>query len=89
MSNYKYEIKPTLKRVLKKIKKKDKEKYERALKKIEEIINSNPDHYKNLRRPLQHLKRVHVGSFVLVFNFDKEKRKISFENFEHHDKVYR
>ena len=29
---------------------------------------NNPQHYKNLRKPLQHLKRIHVDkSFVLTF----------------------
>ncbi len=85
---YTYEIKPTLKQILKKLKKKDKQKYERVLKKIDEIINSNPEHYKNLRKPLQHLKRVQIGSYVLVFNFDKKNKIISFNNFEHQDKIY-
>jgi len=58
------------------------------LKKIEEIINSDPEHYKNLKKPLQHLKRVQIGSHVLVFSFDKNNKMISFENFEHRDKIY-
>ncbi len=58
------------------------------MKKIDEIINSNPEHYKNLKKPLQHLKRVQIGSYVLVFNFDKKNEVISFENFEHHDRIY-
>ncbi len=85
---YTYEIKPTLKRILKKSKKKDKQKYERVLNKIDEIINSDPEHYKNLRKPLQHLKRVQIGSYVLVFEFDKKNKILSFKNFEHHDKIY-
>jgi YafQ family addiction module toxin component len=85
---YTYEIKPTLKRILKKLKKKDKQRYERVLSKIDEIINSDPEHYKNLRKPLQHLKRVQIGNYVLVFEFNKKNGIISFENFEHHDKIY-
>jgi len=57
--------------------------------KIQEIINSNDvEHYKNLRKPLQHLKRVQIGEKVLVFKFDKKNKIISFENFTHHDKIY-
>ena len=33
-------------------------------------------------------KRVHIGHFVLVFNFDKNKNLISFEDFDHHDVIY-
>jgi len=84
-----YEIKPSLQKILKKIFKKDKNIYERILKKIEEIINSeNIEHYKNLRNNLKDFKRVHIGSFVLVFKFDKNKNLISFEDFNHHDKIY-
>jgi mRNA-degrading endonuclease RelE of RelBE toxin-antitoxin system len=59
-------------------------------KKINEIIsNDNIDHYKNLRKPLNHLKRVHIDShFVLVFSVDKKKNHIVIEDYEHHDKIY-
>lgn len=86
-----YEIKPSLKKILKKIWKKDKVLYERILKKIYEIINSSAEeveHYKNLRYDMKDLKRVQVGSFVLVFKFDKENEFISFEDFQHHDFIY-
>ena len=87
MYSYKYSEK--LKSILERLYKKDKLTYERVLKKVEEIINSDPEHYKNLRVPLQHLKRVQVGEKVLVFNFDKKNKLISFENFAHHDKIYK
>lgn len=76
--------------ILKKLSKKDKESYERVLKKIQEIIDSEDvEHYKNLRWPLQHLKRVQVGEKVLVFKFNKKNNSISFENFDHHDNIYK
>jgi mRNA-degrading endonuclease RelE of RelBE toxin-antitoxin system len=73
---------------MKKLFKKNPETRERIIKKINEIINSDVEHYKNLRKPLQHLKRVHIGEKVLVFSFDKTNRIITFENFDHHDRVY-
>lgn len=86
---YPYENKPPFKRILKKLYKKNKITYERVMAKIQEIINSNDiEHYKNLRVPLQHLKRVQIGEKVLVFKFDKKNNFISFENFAHHDKIY-
>lgn len=86
---YSYETKPHLKKILKKLFKKDKLTYERVLKKINEICKSEDvEHYKNLKNPLQHLKRVHVKEKVLVFNYDKKNKVISFENFNHHDKIY-
>lgn len=86
---YRYEVRPNLQKIMKKLFKKDPETRERIIKKIDEIINSDVEHYKNLRKPLQHLKRVHIGEKVLVFSFDKTNKIISFENFEHHDMVYK
>ena len=75
-----------------KLVKKDRKKLEIINKKIKEIINndlSTIDRYKNLRSPLQHLKRVHVNKhFVLTFKVDKEKNFILFADFDHHDNVY-
>lgn len=86
---YSYEIKPNLQNILKKLSKKDRVLYERVMNKIEEIINSyDVEHYKNLRYDMKDLKSVHVGSFVLVFEFIKPENKISFEDFDHHDKIY-
>ena len=87
---YSYEIKPNLQKILNKLSKKDKTPYEQILKKIEEIINSSStEHYKNLRYDIRDSKRVHIGHFVLVFGFDKEKNLISFEDFNHHDNIYK
>jgi len=58
------------------------------MKKAEEILQ-NPQHYKNLRAPLQHLKRVHVADhFVLIFSVDENTKKVCLEDFDHHDKIY-
>jgi mRNA-degrading endonuclease RelE of RelBE toxin-antitoxin system len=84
-----YEIKPHLKEILNKLSIKDKVMYERVLKKIEEVINSEDiGHYKNLRYGMKDRKRVHLGHFVLVFKFLKESGTISFVDFRHHDEVY-
>ena len=56
--------------------------------KINEVIK-NPNHYKNLRKPLQNFKRVHIDkSFVLVFSVDENKKLVIFEDFDHHDNIY-
>lgn len=52
-------------------------------------IRADPHRYKNLRKPLQHLKRVHVGSFVLTFSIDETKKMITIEDYDHHDNVYK
>ncbi len=85
---YQYEFREKVERILKKLAKKSPQQLMVIEKKIEEIIQ-NPQHYKNLRAPLQHLKRVHIdGSFVLVFSVDETTKKIIFEDYDHHDTIY-
>ena len=84
-----YNYSELLGKILKKLFKKDKLTYKRVLKKIKEVSNSGDiEHYKNLKKPLQHLKRVQIGEKVLVFKYDKTNQLISFEDFDHHDKIY-
>ena len=85
----KFELKPELEKVLKKLHKKDKKTYEQVLNKIEEIINSYKiENYKNLRYDMKDSKRMHIGHFVLIFSYDKIRDIVSFEYFDHHDKIY-
>jgi len=86
-----YKLSKHLERILSKIIKKDKETYGEIKTKIKEIINSsNPEHYKNLRKPLQKFKRVHIKkSFVLVFSYDKQEDFLCFIYFDHHDNIYK
>ena len=69
---------------------KDPRRYNILMKKIEEIITSdNINHYKNLRKPLQAFKRVHIDAhFVLIFKYEKNEDAIYFYDFNHHDKIY-
>ena len=83
-----FSISGELRKILKKLSKKDNKLYQQVLKKMEEIVDGDAGHYKNLRRPMQHFKRVHVGSFALVFKYDGEKDEIIFEDFQHHDFIY-
>ena len=86
----KFDIEEKLHKILQKLSKKDSKKYAIILKKIDEIINSKSvEHYKNLKYPLNDFKRVHIDrSFVLIFKYDKNNNLISFEDFDHHDKIY-
>lgn len=85
---YRLRIREKLEKKLQKLEKKDKKRYEQVFKKAEEIIR-NPHHYKNLRSPQQHLKRVHVDSnSVLLFSVDDEGCIVMLEEFKHHDEAY-
>jgi mRNA-degrading endonuclease RelE of RelBE toxin-antitoxin system len=85
-----FRVTPHLELVLRKLFRRDRLLYGRVLGKMEEIV-SCPDvgHYKNLKSPLGHLKRVHVGCFVLVFDFVVAEDCIVFVDLDHHDNVYK
>ena len=78
------------KKQLKKVK--DKQSQNNIKSKIKEIaitVESNPDHYKNLKKPMQEYKRTHVNnSFVLIFRIDKENKNVIFFDYAHHDDAY-
>ena len=86
---YLLDIKPELDKKFNKLIKKNKKQYEIIMKKVEEILE-NPNHYKNLRAPLQDWKRVHIdNNFVLAFSVDENTKTVTLEDFEHHDKIYK
>jgi len=89
MCNYFFE--EILRKKLSIVFKKDPRRYKIIMKKIEKIINSdNLDHYKNLRKPLQDFKSVHIDThFVLIFKYVKKEDAIYFYDFDHHDKIYK
>lgn len=70
--------------------KKDKALYIRLQQKVQEIeVCQDIDHYKNLRKPLEELKRVHVkGPFVLIFSYIPSEDRIIFWDIDHHDVIY-
>ena len=82
-------LRRSVEKAFKRLAKKDKGLLELVFRKIEEI-RINPHRFKNLRRPLQHLKRVHIGkSYVLVYSIDDEENLVIIEDFDHHDRIYR
>ena len=87
---YNYKISEKLQEIMLKLSKKDKSLHEQLLKKIGEITNSfNVEHYKNLRYNMKDSKRVHIGHFVLVFQFNKNNNEMRFDDFDHHDNIYK
>lgn len=87
---HEFEIKPALFRILKKLSKKNRVAYEAVMKKIKEIAGSgNIEHYENLQYNMKESKEVHLGHFVLVFSYDKANDFVSFEDYEHHDKIFK
>ena len=86
-----FSIEEDLKKNLSKISKKDKILYNVIMKKIEEILTcEDVNHYKNLKKPLQDFKRVHVkSSFVLTFKYIESEDKVVFYRLKHHDDIYK
>lgn len=77
---YRIKISPRLDEIIKKLDKKNRKQVEIILKKAGEIAE-NPHRYKNLRAPLNNLKRVHVDRhFVLVFAVDEESKVVTLVN---------
>ncbi len=76
-------------RKLEKVKKKNRVMFEAVIRKIGEV-KETPEHYKPLRYDLKGYRRVHImKSFVLIFKIDYTNNKIIFEDFDHHDNIYR
>ena len=70
---------------IKKLKKKDKVLFDQIQKKLLDLIR-NPDRYRTLGNVLSGYRRLHFGSFVLIYKIEKNVvRSISLD---HHDKPY-
>lgn len=77
---------PEFERALTKISKKDQEILKKLENQMEKVIHF-PEIGKPLRYTLKHRRRLHVGSFVLVYEF--YNNGIRFLDFDHHDKIYK
>ncbi len=85
---YTLAVRDGLDKTLRKLSKKNPKQLEIIFKKAEEILKQ-PQHYKNLRAPLQHWKRVHIdASFVLAFSVDELAKVVTLEDYDHHDNIY-
>jgi mRNA-degrading endonuclease RelE of RelBE toxin-antitoxin system len=74
---------------LAKIKKKGPVEYSQIRKKMN-LILANPKHsYKFLTHDMKGFNRVHLGHFVLIFRIDHQSKTVSFEDYDHHDIIYK
>ena len=86
---YSLKVRPKLDKKLSKLYQKNRKQYDIIFKKAAEILE-NPQHYKNLRAPLQFLKEVHIDKhFVLTFSVDENTRTVTLEDFNHHKEMFR
>jgi YafQ family addiction module toxin component len=88
MRNFK--VSEHLQNILSKLQKRDRRLYSQLLKKINEIISSHDvEHFKSLKHNMKDSKRVHISHFVLVFQYDKSRDELCFDDFAHHDQIYK
>ena len=88
--SFKIVIADDLKPVFAKLRMKDKARFiavENKILQISECDVISIQHFKNLRGSMSRLKRVHVGSFVLIFRI--KGCTIIFEKITPHDSAYR
>lgn len=85
---YSVEMREGLDRTFRKLAKRDPVQMQAVTKKVKEIAGE-PHAYKPLRFPLVGKRRVHIGSYVLVFSIDETRKTIVLEDYAQHDEVYR
>jgi mRNA-degrading endonuclease RelE of RelBE toxin-antitoxin system len=85
---YSPDISPDMDRILAKLEKKNRQQYVAVMNKLDEILE-NPHHYKPLGNVMSGRRRVHFGSYVLVFSIDEARKKVVLKDYDHHDRVYR
>ena len=84
---YSLEVEEDVSKTFKKLLKKDRKQLEAINKKIEQIL-SDPFQFKPLRHPLEGLRRVHIGSFVLIYKVTENPSVVKIVKYTHHDEAY-
>ncbi len=78
---------PDVEATFRKQAKKDPARFAQLVKKLGEL-SENPEMGKPLHRPMQGLRRLHIGHYVLTYKFEKKKGQITLVDYSHHDNVY-
>ncbi|MBI2185479.1 MAG: type II toxin-antitoxin system RelE/ParE family toxin [Thaumarchaeota archaeon] len=85
---YALEIRKHVDRTFRKLAKKNPTQMEAISQKIQEILD-DPHAFKPMHFPLAGKRRVHFGSFVLLFSIDEQRKTVVLEDYEHHCQIYR
>jgi YafQ family addiction module toxin component len=84
---YYLEIEEDVIKLFRKLGKKDRKQLEAVNKKIQQILEE-PLQFKPLKYPLEGLRRVHVGSFVLIYEVLENPKRVRVLKYKHHDEAY-
>ncbi|MDP3728498.1 MAG: type II toxin-antitoxin system mRNA interferase toxin, RelE/StbE family [bacterium] len=82
---YSIEFSDEFEKSMQKLKKKDLIMFKNIQKKLLQLVE-NPEHYKPLRNVLAGYRRIHFGSYVLIYKIEEETIRII--NIDHHDHSY-
>ncbi len=85
---YSLEVKEGVDRTFRRMAGKNPARLASVRRKVEEVL-ADPHRFKPLRAPMEGMRRVHVGPFVLVYQVDERRKVVTLVDFEHHDRVYR
>ncbi|MDG6990929.1 MAG: type II toxin-antitoxin system RelE/ParE family toxin [Nitrososphaerota archaeon] len=85
---YELEVRQQVDRFFRKLTKRDRKQMEAISSKIDEILQ-DPHAFKPMHFPLVGVRRVHFGSYVLLFSIDEQRKTVVLEDYEHHDRVYK
>jgi YafQ family addiction module toxin component len=85
---YTLEIRGHVDDVFKKLAKKNPKQLETIMEKIGEILKT-PHRFKPLHFPLAGARRIHFGSYVLLYFIDEARKTVVLEDYAHHDEIYR
>ena len=85
---YAIETSEKVDKIFKKVARKNPEALEAITKKLAEVVE-DPYRFKPLSNVMKGFRRVHFGSFVLLFSIDEKRKTIVLEDYEHHDNIYR
>jgi YafQ family addiction module toxin component len=75
-------------KIFRKLGRKNPEQLEAVTKKLAELVE-DPHRFKPLSNVMKGFRRIHFGSFVLLFSIDEKRKVVVLEDYEHHDNVYR
>jgi YafQ family addiction module toxin component len=84
---YSLELEEEVHKAFKKLRKKDPQQLQAIEKKVAQILD-DPLQFKPLRHPLEGLWRVHIGSFVLIYEVCQKTNTVRLLKYKHHDEAY-
>jgi YafQ family addiction module toxin component len=84
---YSLEIEEEASKTFKKLLKKDRKQLEAVNKKIQQIL-TDPSQFKQLKHPLEGLRRVHIGSFALIYRTIENPPTVQIVKYTNHDEAY-